>query len=128
MALATLIAITLACISWSLWIRRVTWSCRWEVAATLNIALQGIAVILMSPLASETLGHWLHALTGMWNLEDYIGHKLPRRGPPRPDVAARNWRRWRDPADVEDRWRAFRSRSDARAKAWQQKHRRARER
>ena len=41
MALAILIAITLACIAWSLWIRRVTWSCRWEVAATLNIALAG---------------------------------------------------------------------------------------
>ena len=64
------------CIAWSLWIRRVTWSCRWEVAATLNIALQGVAVLLMSPLASETLGHWLHALTGKWNLEDYIGHDL----------------------------------------------------
>jgi hypothetical protein len=59
-----------------LWIRRVTWSCRWEVAATLNIALQGTTVLLMSPLASETLGHWLHALTGKWNLEDYIGHDL----------------------------------------------------
>lgn len=74
MALATLIAITLGCIGWSLWIRRVTWSCRWEVAATLNIALQGVAVLLMSPWASETLGVGLHALTGMWNLEDYIGH------------------------------------------------------
>jgi hypothetical protein len=74
MAQATLIAITLVCIAWSLWIRRVTWSCRWEVAATLNIALQGLAVLLMSPWASETIGHWLHALTGMWNLEDYIGH------------------------------------------------------
>ena len=76
MALAVLIAITLACIAWSLWIRRVTWSCRWEVAATLNIALQGATVLLMSPLASETLGHWLHSLTGMWNLEDYIGHDM----------------------------------------------------
>ncbi len=74
MALATLIAITLLCIVWSLWIRRVTWSCRWEVAATLNIALQGVAVLLMSPLASETLGVWLHSLTGKWNLEDYLGH------------------------------------------------------
>ena len=74
MALATLIAITLGCIAWSLWIRRVTWSSRWEVAATLNIALQGLAVLLMSPWASESLGHWLHAVTGMWNLEDYIGH------------------------------------------------------
>jgi hypothetical protein len=74
MALATLLAITIACIGWSLWIRRVTWTCRWEVAATLNIALQGAAVLLMSPFASETLGHWLHALTGKWNLEDYLGH------------------------------------------------------
>ena len=74
MALATLLAITIACIGWSLWIRRVTWTCRWEVAATLNIALQGLAVLLMSPFASETLGHWLHALTGKWNLEDYLGH------------------------------------------------------
>jgi hypothetical protein len=74
MAVATLIAITLGCIAWSLWIRRVTWSCRWEVAATLNIALQGIAVVLMSPLASETMGRWLHSLTGMWNLSAYIGH------------------------------------------------------
>src|SRR6195952_6061271 len=74
MGLAVLITITLTCVAWSLWIRRVTWSCRWEVAATLNIALQGRAVVLMSPFASETLGHWLHALTGMWNLEDYLGH------------------------------------------------------
>lgn len=74
MALASLIAITLMCIAWSLWIRRVTWSCRWEVAATLNIALQGLAVLLMSPLASETLGPLLYSLTGKWNLEDYLGH------------------------------------------------------
>jgi hypothetical protein len=74
MALAVLIAITIGCIAWSLWIRRVTWSCRWEVAATLNIALQGAAVLLMSPLASETVGQTLHALTGKWNLEDYVGH------------------------------------------------------
>jgi hypothetical protein len=76
MALTVLIAITIACIAWSLWIRRVTWSCRWEVAATLNIALQGAAVVLMSPWASETIGHVLHSLTGMWNLEDYIGHDM----------------------------------------------------
>jgi hypothetical protein len=76
MALTVLIAITLTCIAWSLWIRRLTWSCRWEVAATLNIALQGATVLLMSPWASETIGHWLHSLTGMWNLEDYIGHDM----------------------------------------------------
>ncbi|WP_431240059.1 hypothetical protein ACQ86B_11250 [Mycolicibacterium aichiense] len=74
MGLGALIAITLACLAWSLWIRRLTWSCRWEVAATLNIALQGAAVFLMSPFASETVGRLLHSLTGVWNLEDYIGH------------------------------------------------------
>lgn len=74
MSVATLIAVTLGCILWSLWVRRVTWSCRWEVAATLNIALQGAAVLLMSPLASATLGPVLYRLTGKWNLEDYIGH------------------------------------------------------
>jgi len=76
MGLAVLITITLLCVAWSLWIRRLTWSCRWEVAATLNIALQGATVFLMSPLASETIGHWLHSLTGLWNLEDYIGHDM----------------------------------------------------
>lgn len=74
MSVAILIAITLMGIAWSLWIRRVTWTCRWEVAATLNIALQGLAVLLMSPLASETIGQTLYRLTGKWNLEDYIGH------------------------------------------------------
>lgn len=74
MALAWLLAITLICIGWSLWIRRVTWTCRWEVAATLNIALQGAAVLLMSPWASSTIGVALHELTGKWNLEDYLGH------------------------------------------------------
>ena len=74
MALTILILITTACIAWSLWIRRLTWSCRWEVAATLNIALQGLAVLMMSPWASETIGQVLYSLTGMWNLEDYIGH------------------------------------------------------
>jgi hypothetical protein len=74
MALAWLILVALTCVAWSLWIRRVTWRSRWEVAATLNIALQGCAVLLMSPAASATLGHGLHALTGKWNLEDYLGH------------------------------------------------------
>jgi len=60
--------------AWSLWIRRVTWSCRWEVAATLNIVLQALAVALMSPFAHETLGRALHSLTGVWNLQAYVGH------------------------------------------------------
>lgn len=71
---ASLIVITLVSVAWSLWVRRVTWSCRWEVGATLNIALQGCALALMSPAASETLGRYLYRLTGVWNLEDYLAH------------------------------------------------------
>ena len=74
MALSALIIITLASIAWSLWIRRVTWHCRWEVAATLNIALQGCAVALMSPLCADTLGVVLHNITGEWNLQNYVGN------------------------------------------------------
>jgi hypothetical protein len=74
MALTLLILITLICVGWSLWIRRVTWTCRWEVAATLNIALQGAAIALMSPVAADTVGQVLHELTGVWNLQVYVGH------------------------------------------------------
>jgi hypothetical protein len=74
MALTFLILVTLVCMTWSLWIRRVTWTSRWEVAATLNIALQAGAVALMSPVAAETMGPTLHSLTGIWNLQAYIGH------------------------------------------------------
>ena len=53
----------------------MTWTCRWEVAATLNIALQGAgrAADVAAGLGDAS-GTGLHALTGKWNLEDYIGH------------------------------------------------------
>lgn len=76
MTLTIVIAVTLASVAWSLWVRRVTWSSRWEVAATLNIALQGGAVLLMTPWASQNLGPILFQLTGKWNVEDYLGHDL----------------------------------------------------
>lgn len=72
--LATLILLTLASICFSLWVRHETWKSTQERAATLNILLQGCAVLLMSPMASETIGIWLHDVTGIYNLEDYIGH------------------------------------------------------
>ncbi|MEZ0366477.1 hypothetical protein ACAG26_22630 [Mycobacterium sp. pUA109] len=74
MGLTALIGFTIAAIGWSLWIRRVTWRSRWEVAATLNVALQGCGVALASPAASETVGATLHHLTGRWNLEDFLAH------------------------------------------------------
>ena len=53
--------------------------------------LQGVAVLLMSPFASETLGHWLHALTGQVESRGLhrprpvhrrrVGGRLQRAGP-----------------------------------------------
>ncbi|GBE66121.1 hypothetical protein MFM001_25830 [Mycobacterium sp. MFM001] len=72
--MAALISATLAAIVCSLWIRRHTWQSRWEAGATLNIALQGCAVLLMSPWASATFGPRLHRILGLWNVEDLLGH------------------------------------------------------
>jgi hypothetical protein len=69
-----LITATLAAVLCSLWIRRHTWRSRWEAGATLNIALQGCAVLLMSPWTSATLGPPLHAVFERWNVEDLLGH------------------------------------------------------
>lgn len=73
---AALIIFTLLTITWSLWVRRLTWTCSEELAATLNIALQGGAVVLMTPMASATVGTLLYRWTGMHNLEDLIAHDL----------------------------------------------------
>ena len=72
--MSALIIVTLAAVFYSLWIRRDTWRSRWEADASLNIALQGCAVLLMAPWASETLGPPLHRIFGRWNVEDLLGH------------------------------------------------------
>lgn len=72
--MSALIIVTLVAVFSSLWIRRDTWRSRWEADASLNIALQGCAVLLMSPWASETLGPPLHSVFRRWNVEDLLGH------------------------------------------------------
>lgn len=69
-----LITATLTAIACSLWIRRDTWGSRWEAGATLNIALQGGAVLLMSHWASAALGPPLHRIFGLWNVQHLLGH------------------------------------------------------
>jgi len=71
---SALITVTLIAVFFSLWVRRDTWHSRWEADASLNIALQGSAVLLMSPWASETLGPPLHYVFRRWNVEDLLGH------------------------------------------------------
>ena len=72
--MSALISVTLVAVFYSLWIRRYTWHSRWEADASLNIALQGCAVLLMSPWASATLGPPLHDVFRRWNVEDLLGH------------------------------------------------------
>ena len=71
--MSALIAATLAAVCYSLWVRRQTWQSRFEAGASLNIALQGCAVLLMSPWASATLGPPLYRIVGLWNVEDLLG-------------------------------------------------------
>jgi hypothetical protein len=72
--MSALIVVTLAAVFGSLWVRRDTWGSRWEADASLNLALQGGDVLLMSPWASETLGPPLHDVFRRWNVEDLVGH------------------------------------------------------
>lgn len=69
-----LITATLAAIACSLWIRRDTWRSRLETGATLNIALQGCAVLLMSHWTSAALGPSLYRIFGLWNVQHLLGH------------------------------------------------------
>lgn len=69
-----LIIATLAIIIYSLWVRRDTWWSRWENALTLALALNGCALLLMSPWATVELGPVLHRALGVWNVQQLVGH------------------------------------------------------
>jgi hypothetical protein len=58
----------------SLWVRRDTWRSRWEIGITLAIALETIALVLMSPWAAQTLGPWAHRALRIWNSQQLAGH------------------------------------------------------
>ena len=78
--------------------------------------------------ASERWRRHLAYLRRITAMERQLGHKLPLRGPPRPDLTYRNRMRTLECWRRQDAWLDFKARSDARAKAWQEKHQRARER
>lgn len=68
------LSIVLATSAWALWIRRQAVGCRWETAPTVMVALAGACAYLTSGHASSALGRPLHAVTGLWNVEDLLGH------------------------------------------------------
>lgn len=71
---SALINATLAGVGYSLWVRRDTWWSRWEIGVSLAIALEGVALLLWSPWGSVALGPLLYRGTGLWNVQNLLGH------------------------------------------------------
>lgn len=64
---------TVAMVVYCLWVRRDTWSSRWEAGATFAIAMEGSALLLLTPWAATELGPPLHTLLGLWNVQQLVG-------------------------------------------------------
>ena len=72
MSTTQLIVVALIAIMAGLWVRRTTWSYRWEKGATLNLAGIGIYLVCSMPAAAPAY-YVLYHLTRTWNVEDLIG-------------------------------------------------------
>lgn len=70
---SALIAATLAVVGYSLWVRRDTWWSRWEIGVSVALALEGVALILLSPWGATIIGPALHRIVGLWNVQDLLG-------------------------------------------------------
>jgi len=73
MSLEQLVAVALIATMAGLWARRGTWTFRWESAATINLAGLAIYFVCVMPATAPAYDVLYH-LTGVWNLEDLVGH------------------------------------------------------
>lgn len=73
-ALSLLITATFAVTIYTLWVRRTTWRVGWETATTVNVIGLSTCMLLIPPYLANLWGPPLHAITGIWNLQDLIGH------------------------------------------------------
>ncbi|WP_024442990.1 hypothetical protein [Mycobacterium sp. UM_WGJ] len=71
---SALIAVTVLVALYALWVRRDTWWSRWEIGITVSIALETVALVMMSPWAAHTVGPALHHATRIWNIQQLGGH------------------------------------------------------
>jgi hypothetical protein len=60
----------------AVWLRRSTWRVPWELAGTFNVVAQTGELFLLSRHADRWLSGPLHSVTGLWNIEDLLGHLL----------------------------------------------------
>jgi hypothetical protein len=73
MLLGLLLVTTIGFAGWSLWCRRHTWRAgRYQVGATVMVALMGVAVFLISPASPPTVGALLHWATGRWSVDRFL--------------------------------------------------------
>ena len=66
-----LVAVVLgACV----WVRRSSWRYRWDYALTLTAILDAVGLLMCLPVPGRYLDWALHYLTGVNNVNNYIGH------------------------------------------------------
>jgi hypothetical protein len=58
----------------ALWRIRHSWNIPWERPATLAVALLAVDVLLVTLPVEHWISPKLHALTGVWNVENLVGH------------------------------------------------------
>ena len=67
-------AVTLVVALLALWSIRHTWGIPWERPAAAAVALLAIDVLIVTRPVTAWISPKLHALTGVWNLENLTGH------------------------------------------------------
>lgn len=73
--MVTLITIVAAAITGGcLWVRRGAWAHRFELGGCIVAASMFACLLLLEPALSLALSTPIHAVTGLWNLEDLLGH------------------------------------------------------
>lgn len=69
-----LTAIALFAVLFSLWIRRPAWRYRVWRAPTIALGFIAAGILLISPLGAASVGWAIHAVTGRYNMEAFVGH------------------------------------------------------
>jgi hypothetical protein len=71
-----IVTVTLVAALLALWRIRHAWRIPWERPATIAVSLLTLDVLMMTRQLNWWLSRKLHAVTGLWNLEDLTGHIL----------------------------------------------------
>lgn len=65
--------IAIAVLTYTLWVRRITFRCRWERAMTVGLVLQMCTLLLLLPEAASITGYALYHLTGHKLMDAALG-------------------------------------------------------